>query len=166
MIRRVIESTNHYEPIKDFRIKNVKDGSKKRFWIAQYYLYKNAIKENKPLRSILPQNPHVIKFIPKPTFDEQMAAILANPSVLAYIKNADPYVQLRAVKVEPYLIKYVRNPTDEMWIWAMENDPRMILKNPKPNWFMVRYAQEKNVRGLNSHKGLTDEMRAYLTLVA
>lgn len=166
MIKRIVESSNHYEPIKDFRIKNMKNSEHKAFWTQMYKIYKDTIRANKPLVRILPSNPYVIKFITKPSYDEQMAAVLSEPKTLKYIKNADPYVQLRAIKVDPYLIKHVKDPTEEMWVWAIDLTPSMIMKNPKPNWFMIKLAQERNVRGLNNHKGLTDEMKSYLALVA
>jgi hypothetical protein len=157
--------TGHYEAFRDERIKNMKNLEAKRFWTAQHSIFKQAEQNNTPIRHILPSNPHVIKFVKNPTPDEQLVAVMSEPKVLKYIKNADPYVQLRAIKIQPDLIKHVKNPSEEMWIWAIDSKPRMIMKNPKPTWFMVKLAQERNVFGLNTHKGLTDEMRTYLTLV-
>lgn len=157
---------SHYQPIRDFRIKDIHDWNKKHYWINLYKIYKEAINDHRPLISVLPSHPDVIKFIKNPTKDDQLAAVLSNPPSIKYIKNPDPYVQLRAVKVMPDLIRYVKYPTDEMWIWAIDYDPGWIFHVPKPSWPMVTIAQERKLEGVNSHKGLTDEMRAYLTLVA
>lgn len=156
----------HYEPQKDFRVKSMSNPAHKSYWTNQYRIYKEAIVKQKPMTSVLPSHPYVIKFILRPSKEEQMSAVLSEPKVIQYISNPDPYVQLRVVKVKPDYIKYVKYPTDEMWIWAIDDDPYMIFKNRKPTWAMVRIALEKGIKGLNSHEGLTSEMISYLALVA
>lgn len=79
----------------------------KQFWSAQYKIYKEAIKKNKPLIGVLPANPYVIKFISGPTKEQQLAAVLTEPKVIKYIAGVNEYVAERAIKLNSSVIEFV-----------------------------------------------------------
>lgn len=137
----------------------------KPFWSAQYKIYKDAVKNNKPLIQVLPAHPYVIKFISGPTKEQQLAALLSEPKVLKYICGVDEYAAIRAIKLDPPVIKFVPRPTEQMWLYALTQDPYLIFEAKYVTWRMFETVFNR-VKGLNRHKGLDPVMRTALILVS
>lgn len=137
----------------------------KQFWTLQHRAYKQGVKNGNNFDSILKTNPYAIKFISGATQNQQIVAVKSEPKVLKYLRGPSTEVQELAVRLDPSTIEYVKNPTDEMWLYALEKTPRLIFKVRNPTWEMI-YLTKDRISKINTHKGFTQDMRAYFTLVS
>ena len=64
------------------------------------------------------EEPSTIRYIKKPSEQEQMEAIKDNPFLIQLIENPTPNVQAFAINKNSEAIKYIKNPTDEVAMLA------------------------------------------------
>jgi len=64
------------------------------------------------------EEPSTIRYIKRPSVDEELAALDGHPLYIQYIETPSPEAQSSAVNQDGKAIHYIKNPTDEIAMLA------------------------------------------------
>lgn len=102
-------------------------------------LIKNE-QESESIDIILKIFPNYIKFIKKPTTEQQKIVIYSNPYTITEIENPSIALQKMAIRLNPKTITGIQNPKSSIKTYAIKQDPfsiSFIKHTTKSNWDLV-----------------------------